>query len=61
MKKKDKNMKAKQKAKKPHKDLHHLTMCLKYTERNVKGDGTDLDEFFRSQAEKLRKEIEDLR
>ncbi len=45
---------------KPHKDLRHLTMVLKYTIRNIKNDGSDLDNCFKEQAEKVRKQIEGL-
>ena len=54
------NKAMKKKDKKPHRDLHHLTMLLKYTERNVTGDGSYLDELFNNQAERLRKQIEEL-
>ena len=50
----------KKKAKAPHKDLFHLTNCLRLTERNIKNDGTDLDEFFKGQAAKIRKELESI-
>ena len=50
----------KKKAKPPHKDLFHLTNILRLTERNIKNDGTDLDEFFKGQAAKIRKELENI-
>ena len=56
-----KKAKTVKKVKKPHKDLHHLSMLLKYTERNVKNDGTNIDNYFKNQAERLRKQIEELK
>lgn len=58
-KKRNKTMK-KTKTKKSHKDLYHLTMVLKYTERNIKNDGSDMDELFKTQAEKVKKQIGEL-
>lgn len=57
--KKDKKMKKTNK--KPHKDLHHLTMLLKYTERNVTGDGSYLDQYFANQADRIKKQIKELK
>ena len=56
-KKKGKSMKKT----KPHKDLHHFTMALKLTEGTIKNDGTDVDEFFKNQAKRLRKVVEGLK
>ena len=61
MKKKGKSMKTKKTVKAPHKDLYHLTMCLKLTEQSIKGDSEDLDSYFISQAEKLREKIRGLK
>jgi hypothetical protein len=58
-KKKKKPMK-KLKAKKPHPDLYHLTMVLKYTERNIKNDGSDMDSLFKAQAERVKERIRGL-
>lgn len=58
-KKKTKTMK--KKSKKPHKDLYHLTMLLKYTERSVKGDSEELDAYFTGQASRIKKQIKDLK
>ena len=49
------------KKQKPHKDLHHLTMCLKFTERSIKNDGSELDEFFKGQASRLRERLRGLK
>lgn len=57
-KKKAKNMK--KKSKKPHPELYHLNMVLKYTERNVKDDGSDMDELFKEQAERVKERIRGL-
>jgi hypothetical protein len=57
-KKRNKPMK---KTKAPHKDLHHFTMILKLTEGTIKNDGSDVDEFFKNQAKRLRKVVEGLK
>jgi hypothetical protein len=57
-KKKSKPMK-KPKAK-PHPDLYHLMMVLKYTERNIKNDGSDMDSLFKAQAERVKERIRGL-
>jgi hypothetical protein len=59
-KKKEKVMKKKAKKKQSHKDMHHLTACLRLTIRNIKNDGTDLDAFFLAQAERLKKQINEI-
>lgn len=58
---KKKGKTVKKKTKKPHKDLHHLTMIFKYTERNIKGDGSDMDTLFIEQAARIWKRIEELK
>lgn len=45
---------------KPHPDLYHLTMVLKYTERNIKGDGSDMDSLFVEQAIRIKNRIGEL-
>jgi hypothetical protein len=56
-KKKAKPMKTKTKSKKLHPELHHLTALLKYTERNITNDGSDLSEYFRKSAERIRERM----
>lgn len=46
---------------KPHKDLYHFSQLLKLTERTITNDGTDIDQFFKDQAERLRKQVEALK
>lgn len=58
---KNKKGKSMKKQNKPHKDLHHLTMLLKYTELNVKDDSSNLDEYFKNQASRLKKQLRDLK
>lgn len=58
-KKKVKTMK-KQKTKKSHPDMYHLNMVLKYTEKNIKGDGSDMDELFKNQALRVKQRIKGL-
>ena len=53
--------KAKPMDKKPHKDFYHLTMLLKYTERSVKNDGSNVDEYFKGQAERIRGKLRGLK
>jgi hypothetical protein len=57
-KKRKKSMK---KINKPHKDVHHFTMLLKYTERNIKNDGSFLDDYFKNQADRLKKQLKGLK
>lgn len=48
--------------KKPkHKDFHHLTSLIRLTERNITGNGDYLDNYFKNQAKRLRKELEGLK
>ena len=49
------------KSKKPHKDLHHVTMLLKYTERSIKNDGSYVDEYIKGQAERLREKLKEMK
>lgn len=58
-KKKAKPMKKRTKPK-PHPDLHHLMMLLKYTQRNIKNDGSDMDELFKRQEDRIWKRLGEL-
>jgi len=49
------------KSKKQHKDFHHLSMLLKYTERSIKGDSSDLDNYFKQSATRLKEKIRGLK
>ena len=60
MTKKKKAKPVKKKTVKPHRDLYHLTMLLKYTERNIVNDGSGMDELFKNQAVRLRKQMKKL-
>jgi hypothetical protein len=60
MTKKKAKKKPMKKTKLPHKDLHHLTMILKYTELSINNDGSDMDQVFKSQADRIKKQIEGL-
>lgn len=57
---KKKVIKKKRVEKKPHPDLYHFTMLLKHTVKNIKNDGTDIDDFFKKQAERLKKQLEEI-
>ena len=57
---KKKKAKKPMKKKKDHPDLHHLTMLLKYTQRNIKGDGSDMDELFKRQEDRIQKRLGEL-
>jgi hypothetical protein len=39
----------------------YLQLLIRLTERNITNNGTDLDAFFVSQAEKLKKQLAELR
>lgn len=60
MKKKGKT-KMKTKPKKSHPELHHLTALLKYTERNITNDGSDLNEYFTKSAARIRERMKGLK
>jgi hypothetical protein len=38
-----------------------LTTLIKYTERNIRNDDSDLDAMFKQQASKLKKQLEALK
>lgn len=47
----------KQKAPKFNPQIEHLETLIKYTERNIKNDDTELDKFFKYQANRLKEMV----
>lgn len=50
--------------KKVHRNIteeEHIEMCIKLSERCIDGTGSEIDEFFKGQAARQRKKLEDLR
>ena len=58
MTKKKKTKPKKQKTPQISKERLFLMTLIKYTENAIKNDGTDLDQFFIGQADKLKKQLE---
>lgn len=51
--------KKKIKKQKESKEVRFLNILLKYTDRNIKNDGTELDSVFIDQSKKIRKQLEE--
>jgi hypothetical protein len=60
MAKKKKNKPKKQKAPQISKERQFLMTLIKHTENAIRNDGTDLDAFFKGQADKLKKQLEQM-
>jgi hypothetical protein len=61
MKKTKKKAKKSMKKAKPNKEVAFINTLLKYTERNILNNGLELDEFFKGQAERLKKRLEEVK
>ena len=62
-KKKSRNKKAPEIKKVVYKDIserEHLELCIKFSERCVTNTGSSVDEFFKGQAARQRKRLEEL-
>jgi hypothetical protein len=57
---KKKKVKPMKKKAKVNPELNHLTSILKYTERNITNDGSNLNSLFTEQAERIKKRIRGL-
>jgi hypothetical protein len=49
------------KKQKQSKEAGFINILIEYTERNIKNDGSDLDQVFIGQSKKLRKQLSELK